>query len=158
MTRSTSINALREISASGLLGKMQLEVYSALEQNGPCTANELFQFMERSCGPVKRNQANITTRLGELRDRGVAEEVNRRECSVTKMTVTVWDVTGNLPKKIAKAKEPTKNHLLNSLCVQVEYMLDLVAASKNPLRPETIKWVEVSKNLLDKCDKYRGSE
>jgi hypothetical protein len=51
------------------------------------------------------NQQNIATRLGELRDLGIAKECRKRACSVTGLTVIEWDVTADLPVKRPKPTE-----------------------------------------------------
>lgn len=97
--RQTSIDAYHEIKESGLLSKRRMEVYDWLFHNGPATGNEVFQGMVNN---KMITNANITTRLGELRDMGVAYEVGVVKCPVTGKSVIQWDVTGSLPNKVEK--------------------------------------------------------
>lgn len=100
MTRKTSIEAYNTIKENGLLSKRRLEVYEALFEFGPCTGGELF----RKANAKQKNipNANIVTRLGELRRVGVVAEVGERKCAATGMNVIVWDVTDKLPLKLEK--------------------------------------------------------
>lgn len=88
--RKTSIEAYTSIVKNGRLSKRRLQVYMALYKYGPCTANELYRHMQAESTEDLAN-ANIVTRLGELRDREVVDELSERVCSVTNQTVIVWD-------------------------------------------------------------------
>lgn len=103
--RQTSKDAFKEVMESGVVGDKQRYYYDLLYKYGPCTANELLQYGKRS----NINQANVTTRLGELRDMGVVRELDKRECEVTLMKCLVWDVTDKkpikAPKKLTKAQK-----------------------------------------------------
>lgn len=103
--RQTSKDAYKEVQDSGFIGDKQKYYYDLLYKYGPCTANELFRFGKRS----NINQANVGTRLGELRDMGVVRELDKRECEVTLMKCIVWDVTDKMPlrppKKLTKAEK-----------------------------------------------------
>ena len=101
MVRDTSSSTYYAIEANGLLSKRRFEVYSALFKHGPCTANELFDQMQKG---EARNAANITTRLGELRKQGVAVEIEQRPCKVTGHQANVWDVTSKLPSDFVAKK------------------------------------------------------
>ena len=99
--RETSKAALLRVISSGVLGEMQKLVYEALHNHGPCTANELYIQLSRRRAT---NQANIPTRLGELRAMGSVVEKSKRKCSVTGQTVLVWECTDRVPIKLAKEK------------------------------------------------------
>lgn len=106
MVRDTSIEAYRAIEESGLLSQRRHQVYKTLFEYGPCTANELAKNFWKMEFKIPRNvNLNIVTRLGELRDLGVAKEVRTRQCSITGMNVIEWDVTSNLPIKFEKSKK-----------------------------------------------------
>lgn len=99
MVRKTSLEAYNLIKENGLLSKRRMEIYFALYEHGPCTANELFKKTKGFNGVV---QANLHARLGEMRDLGVVEEVTERVCGVTGRLVIVWDVTDRIPFKLDK--------------------------------------------------------
>ena len=88
MIRQTSIQAYRQIEASGLLSRVRWMVYSHLFHHGPLTGSELNSQM----GGVGYHK-----RLSELEQLDVAATVGRRACSVTGMECELWDVTANLP-------------------------------------------------------------
>lgn len=99
--RPTSIQTYREIRDSGLLSKRRWEVYDALYEHGPCTANELFKkWKVRSFV----TQQNIHPRLGELRELGVVAELEKRRCEVTGREAYVWITTDDMPVKFEKPK------------------------------------------------------
>lgn len=106
MVRDTSIESYNTIKENGLLSKLKWKTYSALFDFGPCTAGELFQRAGWNHG---KNNHNISSRLGELRNMEVVTEIGKTICSVTGMTVIKWDVTSKLPKKLPK-KEKIKCH------------------------------------------------
>ena len=96
MMRDTSLDAYYKIRDEGLLSKRRFEVYEALVKHGPCTANELFRkWKYRS----HITQQNIHPRLGELRERGVVEEVRVKPCEVTGRMAIVWKANGKMPVK-----------------------------------------------------------
>ncbi len=103
--RETSIEAYHKIAP--LLPQKRRDVYLALAEFGPCTANELFRKWKLRNSVV---QANFHARLGELRDQGCVEELSERQCEVTGETVTVWAVTLNTPVKLDKPKRIKCKH------------------------------------------------
>lgn len=105
--RQTSIDVLNEIKRSGLLSERREQVYESLFIHGPCTASELFYRMQNTRNP---SHSNVTTRLGELRDMGVAYEVQERICTVTGRVVIEWDVTDKLPVKFERLKSKKCPH------------------------------------------------
>ena len=121
--RSTSKKSLREVIESGVLGDMQKMVYEALHSYGPCTANELYKHLTRR---KKINQANITTRLGELRAMGSAAEKGKRVCSVTGKRVLVWECTHKIPIKYIKPKsKATQITELKTLLREASYYVNI---------------------------------
>ncbi len=109
--RETSREALRIILANGLLSKRRTEIYEALVEYGPCTGNELFRRIPAS----KRINANVVTRLGELRDMGIVKEVGTRICEVTGKRVLVWETTGVVPSSPHVKKVPERARLRNEV-------------------------------------------
>jgi DNA-binding transcriptional ArsR family regulator len=102
--RDTSRDAYYQIRDEGLLSRRRLQVYEALRDAGPCTANELYTFMKNTGQTTTKNQqTNLTPRLGELRDLGVVSEVREKSCDVTGRIVIEWEVNYQaLPVKIQK--------------------------------------------------------
>lgn len=88
--RQTSRLAYHTLVTQGLLPKRRREVYAALFAAGPCTGSELWRFMEREGTGIR---GNVRARLTELRDAGLAREVEQRPCRVTGQVALVWDVT-----------------------------------------------------------------
>jgi len=107
VVRDTSKLARDTIEKNGLLSKLKLQTYLALFEHGPCTAGELF-FL--AGWHHTKNNHNISSRLGELRDIGVVKEVGERPCNRTGHTVIVWDVTSRLPLKSEKPKKIPCKH------------------------------------------------
>ena len=110
MVRETSIEAYHEMMESGLISERRWQTLDALYAVRPATGGEVYQEFKRRYGQLAPTNSNITTRLGELREMDLAFETGTRECSVSGHEVTLWDVTGNLPKKILKPKRiPCEN-------------------------------------------------
>lgn len=110
MIRDTSIEAYKKIRENGLLSKRRFEVYDILFNNGPLTGSEVAIKFKKTYGHFAPSNTNIVTRLGELRDTGAVREVNKTMCSVTGMTVILWDVTSKLPIKLEKTKKQNCPH------------------------------------------------
>lgn len=102
-TRETSAQAYATIRDNGLLSRIRWVAYDALYRHGPCTARELRQRAGGDPGAADFTDS-YHKRLSELRDLGVAREVEERKCTVTGQQAIVWDVTAGLPEK--KAEEP----------------------------------------------------
>lgn len=94
---ANSIAVYKDIIATGLLSKRRQEVFQALGQYGPCTANELFRDWKGQNHVV---QANFGARLGELRDLGVVDIAENRFCQVTGRMAKVWQISGKYPVKV----------------------------------------------------------
>lgn len=125
MKHPNSIKAYKAALKSGLIkGKRKL-VYDMLYQYGPLTTNELLQKMTIS----KNNNHNVHTRLSELRSMGAVAEVGTKKCSITNMTVILWDVTQNLPTKLQTRKS------FKSL---YEELVEIITVNKN-LKAEEFK-------------------
>ena len=82
--RKTSIEAFKQIMASGLLGKRQKQAYKVLYENGSLTGSELSKMMGMN-GQWKR--------CSELQKKGLVEIVGDKIDPVTKKRVYLWDVT-----------------------------------------------------------------
>lgn len=107
MARQTSVEAYRYVQDSGVLGQRQFEVYDVLYRFGPLTANEAFNIIAKE----KRRpnfDSNTRARFTELREMGAIVEVGERVCSVTGMTVILWDVTDRIPVKPEKKPSRTE--------------------------------------------------
>ncbi len=107
MVRKTSIEARRKIEENGLLSRLKLKTYLALDDFGPCTAGELFNFAGWN---HSKNNHNISSRLGELRDLGCVDEVGERPCTTTGHTQIVWQTNGGLPNRKPKTKKIKCQH------------------------------------------------
>lgn len=103
MHRKTSIEAYKTIEAQGLLSRRRFQVYRCLFKHGPLTRNQLSEILAVRYG-TRINPNLVSSRLIELRDRGVVEEQGERICTLTGMTVIQWDVTDRLP--VEPPKEP----------------------------------------------------
>lgn len=105
MIHTNSTDAYEEIRARGLLGRRQLQVYAGLRKHGPCTAGELYQQLKDNRQFDLPANSNISTRLGELREKGCAKDLGSRACRVTGKKATVWAVTNGVPSKKIKIKK-----------------------------------------------------
>lgn len=102
--RRTSVEAYHKIRTQELLSPVRFKIYGWLFQNGPATANEIFQGV---FGEQRKTNANVCARLNEMREMGVVSEIGERICRVTKQNVILWDVTDRLPKKLEKKPKRT---------------------------------------------------
>ncbi len=103
MVRQTSIQTYHKIMDDGLLSLRRGEVYEVLFRIGPATASEVFNEYLKTYG--KRISTNGSgSRLSELRDCGVVQELGTKACSITGHNVILWDVTDQLPVKPKKSK------------------------------------------------------
>ncbi len=148
MIRQTSIWAYNTIKANGLLSAKRWQAYDLLTKYGPATSSELFEHYKEIYKPSFRYNANIHSRLNELRERGVAKELGRKECAVSGHSVILWEVTDGLPIKMDK--KPSPKELIRDLCDQLEN-----TTPNLDLDPE---WYERTNRLLKRCAKYRGSK
>jgi hypothetical protein len=101
MIRGTSLETYNAIVNSGLLSAMRLEVYKRLYYNAhpshPVTAGELAQYFAESKGG-RGQRGNISARLCELRELGVATEWEPRKCKITGRRAITWATNDNLPR------------------------------------------------------------
>lgn len=97
MGRSASLAAYQRIVSDGLLGDLQLKVYSVLFHNGPMTQGEVWSVFFPD-----HQRHSIAPRFAELERVGVVRAVGDRPCRVTGYNATLWDVTENLPSKSPK--------------------------------------------------------
>jgi hypothetical protein len=109
--RQTSIDTYHKISSEGLLSKRRLEVLESIIKFGrPGTSAEIYRTMNTTEKGITQSRARFT----ELERMGVICEVDKRACSVTGITATVWDLTDNLPTKLERVttkKEKVSNAL-----------------------------------------------
>jgi len=121
MVRLISRQAYKEALDSGLISGMKEKVYKELYRHPNSTGSELYACFSYSSSSTS---SNLTTRLGELRDMGVAEEVGSRKCKVTGQTATVWRLTNNYPIKL-KIKIP-KSKIIRQLKYDIRDYLEVV--------------------------------
>ena len=101
MVRQTSIKAYRKIKESGSLSKRRWEVYDTIFKHGPMTATEVANKMRDYCNSIMFTAVkNIHSRVTELKDMNVIEEIGTRECKISKNTAIVWEVTNEMPTKL----------------------------------------------------------
>jgi hypothetical protein len=93
--RKTSIEAYKQITASGLLSRRRMEVYEILFHHGPLTAHGVVEFA-RSFAP-SANQTSFNARLSELKRLGVVQEVGYKDDVVSGHKCILWDVNDQLP-------------------------------------------------------------
>lgn len=106
MTRQTSIESYHAIKDNGLLSRRRFQVYDFLYNSGPATARQAW----RAIAP-NGHTGSINTRFAELREIGVVEEVGTTKEQATGMTVILWDVTANLPRRLMKKKSAKAERL-----------------------------------------------
>ena len=102
MARETSIQAYNEIKASGLLSKRRWQVYDIVFRHGPLTGIQVIQIYQTEYDTIL-DSGSIKTRLSELRERGVLEELGETACPVTGNNVILWGVTDSLPQEVTKS-------------------------------------------------------
>lgn len=132
MTRPTSAAAYRAVIDSGLLNAQQHRAFDALySYSNGVTGREL----ERAIGSTDGHK-----RLTELRDMGIAEELEPRRCQVSGHRAIVWRARAvpdphPLPKK---PKRPSKETLRAALA---HYTLR-DAGGRDPAVDATLTWLE----------------
>lgn len=95
MTQTTSIEAFNALKHSGILGKLQLELASAiLGAPGKTQAEYAAQFHDRE-------QRSITPRFAELLQMGVIRQEDARKCEITGRKAATFVPTYAEPKKLA---------------------------------------------------------
>lgn len=101
MVRETSIDCYNRMVADGSLGKRDLEVIEVMAFNTgePMTANEIGVKMPRR---VDISHQNIHTKLWNMRNKGVVEEVGKRVCTVSGNVNLTFELTDRLPVKFEK--------------------------------------------------------
>jgi len=133
MTRNTSIVVYNKIKSEGLLSKRRLEIYDIMYHNGPMTSSQAFEIINRNrkVSGISQSRARFT----ELRDMGVLEEMGTTECPITKNTVILWDVSGQLPTELVKGKtkKQKKAELIEKIN-QLGFRDDMTEESKALLR------------------------
>ncbi len=113
MIRDTSISAYYDLINDDLLGKRHKIIFEALIlanlDSGPLTTNELYAEYLRKSGLAN---ANISTRLGELRDMGAIEERDKRACTVTGKRCMTWHFTGDKPQKVNRIPKAVRKPMV----------------------------------------------
>lgn len=125
MIRQTSIQAYTNIKQNGLLSKRRFEVYAWLFEHGPATAGRVSQ-------GIHGNRNNTATRLTELRNMGVVQEVGEAT-EITGETVIQWDVTALLPTKFKRSSSSRLEALIeenNKLKELLAQALDVIEGKK----------------------------
>ena len=117
MIRETSLEAYRKIKENGFLSRRRFEVYEFVALNGPCTINTIL----KKLSVQGNNTSSYTSRLGELRDMGVLQEVGK-EIAPTQNSVILWDITERMPVKLVKKE--TKSQAIKRLEKQVAELID----------------------------------
>jgi hypothetical protein len=137
--RRTSEAVFQQIIEEGLLSTQRFAVYQLLYNRGPLTGREV----NAALGIVSGHK-----RLSELQRRGVVEEAEERECTVTRRTVIAWDVTDALPtdppkRADRKPARPVADDLRVTLGLMRTYWKDQANAGTAP--PEafnrTMRWL-----------------
>lgn len=95
--RQTSIDAYNEIKESGVLGKTKWAVYEYVYKNGPCSIKECTRYLNSDAA------GTYTSRFSELESMDAIVAVGKKICQYSGRTVTIWNVTKNIPTKIKKA-------------------------------------------------------
>lgn len=121
MTRETSIQAYHDAEHSGLLSRVRAELLYIIAYNGPMTANEAFRMMAHRHNEADHlnrvSRAGQFTRLTELREMDLIEELGTRVCTVTGRNVILWGMTG---RKIRKYARPSKADRIKELEAEIE--------------------------------------
>ncbi len=113
MTRQTSIDAYNDAENSGLLSKVRAEVLYIIAHHGPMTANEAFKLLARQHNEAQHldrvSRAGQFTRLTELRDMNLIDELGTKVCTVTGRKVLLWGMSGRpiqrFERKHSRVKE-----------------------------------------------------
>lgn len=93
MIRETTMQAIITLRETNALSPMRLKVFEALcemqeTKNTYPTASELAKYMGITKG-AQSNQ-NVVTRLGELKDMGLVQELDKKTCSITGFNAYAW--------------------------------------------------------------------
>lgn len=132
MTRQSSIDAYIANQTSGAVKRNYAHILEALRDNGPKTATEIYYAIKLKYFPGDTPLSHETcTRLTELRRMGSVREAGRKQCTITGMTVILWDLTGVVPHTLPKIE--TKNELIKRLqntVKSLEQKIQTLEASK----------------------------
>jgi hypothetical protein len=120
MIRETSKQAYLEILQDELIGKKQRLIIAAMIEGGfieypngdyrSVTANELYRNYLSKSGIAN---ANIHTRLGELRDLGIVAEKFKRKCMITGREVITWAfLSGVKPVKFTRISKKDRKEMI----------------------------------------------
>lgn len=127
VTRYQSIEVYRRIEAEGLLSKRRLELYQLLYEYGPCSSSELFEHYKGRYKPQFSYNANVHSRLNEMREQGAVFEVQPDYvCKIKGNHVILWDVTDKIPVKFKR--EPKASH--KELLARIEFLENQLRAAQ----------------------------
>lgn len=124
MTRETSVDVYNQIKDEGLLGNLQMSVYTALRGKEPMTQGECAAWLFPSF-----QRHDIAPRFAELKRFGVLKECGKRPCRVTGRVCYVWQLTESVAMKPSKG--PTKNQLISELKKRVALLEDELSKCLN---------------------------
>ena len=104
--QKTSLQAYKELEATGSLSKRRLQICKTLAAaRKALTASEICVEMWKAVGQsVPRD--SVSPRLAELRRMGLVREAGTKKCSVTGKTTLTWQFTAEKPKKLEMLKKP----------------------------------------------------
>lgn len=119
--RDTSLQAYKQIVASGLINGIRLQVFDAIYKHGPITMNEIF--IEHLPTISQHTQ---TPRYAELEEMGVIAAVGKRVDRHTNVECITWDITGKSPTKLKpRLSKPDQiarvKKLLNDIAWHVQH-------------------------------------
>lgn len=126
--RETSLEAYTTIVESGALGRQRCDVLRALVHCEPATSGEIAAALPGYDNP----RHTVSRRLPELRDVGVIQEHDPRECKSLGTRQIVWSVTGRLPEPRPKAA--TRAEMVRELVALRAEVVRLKAALPKQMR------------------------
>lgn len=100
MTNQASRDAYALIQARNLLGPFQLEVLEIIMTSGPLTVGDASVIYTERHPETKRGRNEVAKRFNELlRLDIVSDSGSRRQCPITNIDTTVWDMTNHVPEE-----------------------------------------------------------
>lgn len=149
MVQPTSVSVYNQVQASGLVGKVQLLVYKAIDEAGPISQGEVWR---EHMANYDRN--TVAPRFIELEEMGLIEQAGTRpERTPEAYEAIVYRVTGKLPTKLKRrlSKAERIAHTRNLLN-------DIIWRVKNnvPINYEDL--VEKSNKLIEELETGKESE
>lgn len=104
MTRQTSIDAYREIMASGRLAHLEETVYAAIFANGPATIKEV------CCSLPHIPDTSLSPTFARLERRDAIFTEKKRPCRITGNMAHEWDLTYRMPEKVKRINKSKCEH------------------------------------------------